>query len=73
MKVMAINGSPNAKGNTAAAIEIVAQALREEGIEVEVIQVGHLSIRSCIDCRTCSTREKHHCVQKIESIRPVLW
>ena len=64
MKVMAINGSPNAKGNTAAAIEIVAQSLREEGIEVEVIQVGHLSIHSCIDCRTCSTREKHHCVFK---------
>ena len=62
MKVLAINGSPNAKGNTAAAIGLVAQALREEGIEVEVVQVGHLPVRSCIDCRTCKDREKHHCV-----------
>ena len=32
MKVLAINGSPHAHGNTAAAIGIVADALREEGI-----------------------------------------
>lgn len=62
MKVLAINGSPHAHGNTATAIGIVADALREEGIETELVQVGHLSIRSCIDCRTCRTRPDHHCV-----------
>ncbi len=62
MKVLAINGSPNAHGNTAKAIELVAEALREEGVEVEVVQVGNLPVRSCIDCRKCRERADHRCV-----------
>jgi multimeric flavodoxin WrbA len=62
MKVLAINGSPHAKGNTAAAIELVADALRQEGVEVEVVQVGNQPVRSCIDCRKCRERADHHCV-----------
>lgn len=62
MKVLAINGSPHANGNTATAIGLVAQSLREEGVEVEIVQVGHLPIRSCIDCRACRGRADHHCV-----------
>ena len=53
MKVLAINGSPNASGNTAAAIGLVAAELEEQGVEVVHVQVGHLEIRSCIDCRWC--------------------
>ena len=61
MKVLAINGSPHRDGNTAAALEIVAQALREEGIEVETVQVGHLPVRPCIDCRACKRDPRHRC------------
>lgn len=60
MKVLAINGSPHARGNTATAIGLVAESLRQEGVEVEVVNIGHLPIRSCIDCRKC--KDTHRCV-----------
>lgn len=53
MKVMLINGSPKAKGNTGTAIEEVAKTLNAEGIETEVIQLGSASIRDCIGCGGC--------------------
>ena len=53
MKVLMLNGSPHANGNTAAALEEMAKTFREEGVEVELIQVGHLPIRGCIGCGQC--------------------
>ena len=53
MKVLMLNGSPHANGNTAAALEEMARTFREEGVEVELIQVGHLPIRGCIGCGQC--------------------
>ena len=53
MKVIAINGSPRAKGNTACALETAAEALRNEGIEVELLHVGHRLIHGCIACGKC--------------------
>jgi multimeric flavodoxin WrbA len=41
MKVLAINGSPRSKGNTAYAIDIVAEELKKEGIETEVVTIGN--------------------------------
>ena len=53
MKVLLLNGSPRASGNTAAALAEMVKIFGEEGIEAEVVQVGHLSIRGCIACRSC--------------------
>lgn len=53
MKVLLINGSPNAKGSTFTALNEVANTLNTEGIETEIIQVGHLAIRGCIACKAC--------------------
>lgn len=55
MKVILINGSPNARGCTYTALSEVAQTLEGEGIETEIIQVGHKDIRGCIGCRKCKT------------------
>ena len=55
MKVLLINGSPKREGNTAVALREVAKTLEEEGIETELIQVGHLDIRGCIACGKCSS------------------
>ncbi len=60
MKVLLINGSPHAKGCTYTALSEVAGALNAEGIETEIIQVGHLDIRGCIACNRCS--ENGRCV-----------
>lgn len=53
MKVMLINGSPKAKGNTAAALNEVAKTLNENGVETEIIQLGAAAIRDCIGCNKC--------------------
>jgi multimeric flavodoxin WrbA len=53
MKVLILNGSPHSEGNTARALREVACVLLEEGIEVEMVQVGHLPIRGCLACGTC--------------------
>jgi multimeric flavodoxin WrbA len=58
MKVLLINGSPNAKGCTFTALGAVAGALNENGVETEIIQVGHKDIRGCIGCRQCSKAGK---------------
>ena len=60
MKVLLINGSPNAKGCTYTALKTVADALNKEEIETEIIQVGHKDIRGCIGCGRC--KELKHCV-----------
>jgi multimeric flavodoxin WrbA len=53
MKVLMLNGSPRANGNTAAALEEMAKTFREEGVEVEILHVGHLPIRGCTACGGC--------------------
>ena len=53
MKVLLINGSPNANGNTATALKEMEKVFLEEGVEVETIHVGNKAIRGCIGCRKC--------------------
>ena len=60
MKVLLINGSPHAKGSTYTALNEVVVTLEKEGIEAEIIHVGHQAIRGCIACGKC--REIGHCV-----------
>jgi len=55
MKVLLINGSPNAKGCTYTALTEVEKTLNEENIDTEIIHVGHKDIRGCIGCRKCKT------------------
>lgn len=60
MKVLLINGSPNAEGNTAIALGEMVKIFEREGIETEVIHIGKLAIRGCISCGGCF--EKGCCV-----------
>ena len=60
MKVLLINGSPNAKGNTALALGEMEAVFHAEGIETERIHVGNKAVRGCIGCRKC--RQTGKCV-----------
>ena len=60
MKVLMINGSPHKEGNTYIALKEMEKIFSEEGIESEIIQVGHKPVRGCIGCRACA--EKGCCV-----------
>ncbi len=53
MKVLLINGSPNARGCTFTALSEVEKELNKEGIETEIIHVGNKDIRGCIACKSC--------------------
>ena len=53
MKVLMINGSPHAQGNTALALREMEKIFIENGIEVETIQVGNRDIRGCVACGYC--------------------
>ena len=53
MKVLIINGSPRANGNTTLALKQMINVFEDNNIEVDYIQVGNMSIRGCIACASC--------------------
>ncbi len=53
MKVILVNGSPKANGCTYTALEEVAKALGNNGIETEIFHVGTEPIRGCMGCGAC--------------------
>ena len=55
MKVIILNGSPKAHGNTATALHEVERTLQQQGTETEWIHVGYLQIHGCIACNKCWT------------------
>lgn len=57
MKVIAINGSPHAKGNTFCALTECCGALNKNGIETEIIQIGNKNIVGCHACGYCKQHD----------------
>ncbi len=60
MKVLMLNGSPNTGGNTARALLEMQTIFAAEGVEAEIVNVGHLNARGCIACGQC--RKLGRCV-----------
>ena len=58
MKVLLLNGSPKATGNTAHALREMADIFAKEGIEAEIIHIGNQDIRGCIACGSCGKTGK---------------
>ena len=58
MKVVAFNGSPKKEGNTYQAIKLVADELKSQGIETEIVHVGNKLIRGCTSCETCRDKSE---------------
>jgi multimeric flavodoxin WrbA len=57
MKVLLVNGSPNAKGSTYTALKELSDTFDKEGVETEFFQLGKKPISGCIACFGCrSTR-----------------
>ena len=54
MKVLLINGSPKQEGNTAFALNLMADVFQAHEIETEIIQVGNQLIRGCTACGACN-------------------
>lgn len=54
MKVLMINGSPHAKGNTFAALHEMEKIFAENGVETEILHIGNQAVRGCIACYSCA-------------------
>ena len=58
MKIIAINGSPKANGNTKAALDLMGEVFAQEGIEFEVMHIGSKPA-PCTGCFRCA--KTHTC------------
>ena len=60
MKVLLINGSPDANGCVARALREMESVFAAEGVEPQTMHVGNKPIRGCAACGRC--RELGRCV-----------
>lgn len=68
MKVIAINGSPNKEGNTFHALTMVGNELIGNGIDFEILHVGHKMIHGCLGCGKCSINKDEKCVIQTDDL-----
>ncbi|MFL0166095.1 flavodoxin family protein [Candidatus Clostridium helianthi] len=68
MKVVAFNGSPKKNGNTYEAIKVVAEELKKENIDVEIVHVGNKVIRGCMACGGCARNMNEKCVMQNDEV-----
>ena len=54
LRVLMLNGSPRANGNTALALKEMESVFEELGAEYENILVGKFAVRGCLACGGCS-------------------
>ena len=53
LKVLMLNGSPHANGNTAAALREMEEVFRANGVAVETVRIGDQAVRGCAACGGC--------------------
>ena len=58
MKVLMLNGSPRANGNTYAALREMEKIFEQQGIETEIVNVGSQAVRGCVACGVCAKKGK---------------
>ncbi len=62
MKVLLLNGSPDAKGCINEGLKVMAKIFESEKIDYEIVQIGKNPIAGCIGCASC--RKKGECFRK---------
>ena len=71
MKVLIINGSPRANGNTSVAVNELVKTFEAEGVETVVSQIGNEDIRGCIACGSCSKNGKCVFDDAVNELAPI--
>jgi len=74
MKVLILNGSPRAKGNTSQMVQAFCEGLKNAGHDFDVVNVARMSIHGCLACEYCHGKGEGNCVQKddMQKIYPLL-
>lgn len=70
MKVILLNGSINAKGNTYTVLEEVGKELKKQGIDYEIFQIGVKPIQDCTNCRQC--KKSGRCIYNDDTLNSFL-
>lgn len=73
-KIIAINGSPRKKNNTATMLQHALEGAKSVGAEVEMINLYDLNFKGCTSCFACKRKESKNigkCAMKDE-LTPVL-
>jgi multimeric flavodoxin WrbA len=74
MKVMAFNGSPRKKWNTATLLAKALKGAASQGADTELIHLYDLNFKGCISCFACKTKggkSYGRCAVK-DDLRPIL-
>lgn len=58
MKVLMINGSTHENGTTSAALKVIAEELKAQGADSEIICLGTAAVHSCMGCASCQRTGK---------------
>jgi multimeric flavodoxin WrbA len=68
MTILAINGSPRAKGNTSIMLEWVLAELTKEGFNTELIEAAAEPVQGCVACGFCGKSKNGTCRFKDDTI-----
>ncbi len=58
MKVLMINGSAHEHGTTDAALRVIADELKAQGVDSEIVCLGAKAVHTCIGCNSCQKTGK---------------
>lgn len=78
-RIIILNGSPRAHGNTAMLCEFFAKGAESAGHNVNRFDLGKLKIHGCIGCMKGGKDKASPCTQKddmtgsIQSTKPRIW
>lgn len=70
MNILIVNGSPRKKGLISQMLDIMREEAKQRDDRVEVVYTNDLSIKPCIGCMACRTKEK--CVLGVDDSQRVL-
>lgn len=63
-KILLLNGSPRAKGNTEMLSDAFIEGARSAGHEVKSFNLRSMNIKPCIGCYKCVDKKGDPCIQK---------
>lgn len=63
MKILILNGSPRANGNTSALTKAFAEGAQSAGHEITTFHVGSMKINGCLGCEYCHGKGEGKCIQ----------
>jgi len=69
-KILAFNGSPNVKGNTALLLETMLKAAASKGAETKLVSLNTLKMKGCQACYACQGNGGH--CATVDELQPLL-